>query len=130
MKYGVVFESFTERHFIKAFARKYQGAWERTRAVLELEFSLVDRLFEKTIAECIHESEDGNVRICKTEFKIVGTQISRHGSGNRCIIAVHADTKAVRVLLVYGKGDVRGSRETEWWRNVVKENYQTYSDYF
>ena len=77
-----------------------------------------------------HESADKNVRICKTEFKIVGTQISRHGSGNRCIIAVHADTQVVRVLLVYGKGDVKGSRETDWWQQEVKAAYPEYAEYF
>lgn len=130
MRYWVIFEPFAERHFIKSFARKYQGAWERTRSVLELEFTVIDSLFEKSIAECIHESADRSVRICKTEFKIVGTQMSRHASGNRCIIAVHADKETVRVLLVYGKGDVGGSRETDWWQQTIKDAYPEYAHYF
>src|SRR3989344_1417391 len=130
MHYRVVFDPFAERHFIKTFARKYQGAWDRTRKVLELEFSLVDLLFEKSIAEFIHQSEDGDVRICKTEFKIAGTQAGRHASGNRCIIAIHKDAAFVRVLLVYSKSDVRGHRETDWWQQEIKGAYPDYAQYF
>ena len=112
MKYGVVFEQFAETHFIKKFARKYKGAWEKTREGLLLEFSLVDLLFEKKIAETKSISRDGEIRMCKTEFRVAGTDMSRHASGNRCIIAIHAEPKMVRVLLVYAKTDLSGTNET------------------
>lgn len=128
MQYRVVFEPFAERHFVKSFAKKYPGAWERTRNALELEFSFVEHLFDKTIAERVHVSSDGIRAICKTEFKIAGTQESRHGSGNRCIIALHAGEKLVRILLVYSKTDVKGSRETNWWEQVIKDAYPELKD--
>lgn len=126
MKYGVVFEVFTARHFIKTFAKKYKGAWDRTLKGLELEFTFVDLLLEKKIAEPIFDSEE--IKICKTEFKIAGTQESRHGSGNRCIIAIHKNTATVCVLLVYHKNDLSGHNETAEWKRIVKDNYSEYRD--
>ena len=83
-------------------------------------------LFLKNTAETIVDLE--NLKICKTEFKIAGTQESRHGSGNRCIVAIHKDANKVCVLLVYHKNDLGGGNETANWKNVVKENYSEYSD--
>lgn len=124
MKYEVTFEPFAERHFIKTFEKKYQGAWERTRKSLCLEFTFVELLFSKSTAEVIVDSE--KVRICKTEFRIAGTQVSRHGSGNRCIIAIHKEENKVCVLLVYHKNDLGGGGETANWKRIVKENYPEY----
>lgn len=124
--YTVIFESFTDRHFIKTFAKKYKGAWDLTLKIITEEFSQIDLLFLKNTAETIVDLE--NLKICKTEFKIAGTQESRHGSGNRCIVAIHKDANKVCVLLVYHKNDLGGGNETANWKNVVKENYSEYSD--
>jgi len=126
MKYEVIFEPFTERHFIKRFAKKYKGAWDKTLKGLNLEFTFVDLLFEKTIAEIICISADSDIKICKTEFKIAGTEVSRHASGDRCIIAVHKGSAVVRVLLVYSKGDIGGTNETTKWKAIIKDNYPVY----
>src|SRR3989344_3929841 len=125
--YDVLFESFAEKHFIKTFAKKYKGAWDITLRVITEEFRQVDLLFLKNTAETIIDSKD--IKICKTEFKIAGTQISRHGSGNRCIIAIHKNTNKVCVLLVYHKNDLDGDNETSAWKNLVRENYKEYSIY-
>ena len=125
ISYTVIFEPFTERHFIKSFARKYKGAWDFTFKFLYQEFEQIDLLFLKNTAETIIDSKD--VKICKTEFKISGTRESRHGSGNRCIVAIYKNTNRVCVLLVYNKNDFSGSGETASWKNLVKENYPEYS---
>ncbi len=117
MKYEVVFEPFTERHFIRTFAKKYKGAWTITLQTITEEFEQVDLLFLKNTAETIVDSAD--IKICKTEFKIAGTQVSRHASGHRCIIAVHKNTAVVRVLLAYHKNDLRGVNETASWKALV-----------
>ncbi len=122
--YEVIFESFTERHFIKSFAKKYRGSWDFTFKYLYQEFEQIELLFLKNTAETISDSED--VKICKTEFKIAGTQDSRHGSGNRCIVAIHKNINKVRVLLVYHKNDLGGGNETANWKRVIKENYPEY----
>ena len=129
MKYEVVFEPFTERHFIRGFAKKYKGAWDRTLKGSILEFTFVELLFEKSIAETICISSDNDIKICKTEFKIAGTEVSRHASGNRCIIAVRKSTAIVHVLLVYSKGDIGGSNETAGWKAIIKDNYPEYRNF-
>ena len=128
MKYQVVLLPFTDRHYIKSFAKKYPGAWDKTLKALVLEFTYVELLFKTNIAEIICVSEDNDIEICKTEFKILGTNISRHASGYRCVIAVHKSSKLVNVLLVYGKGDVGGNNETAWWQNILREAYSEYKD--
>lgn len=125
-KYEVTFESFTERHFIRTFAKKYKGAWDFTLRTLVEEFERVDVLLTRSIAEYITD-KNADIVICKTEFKISGTQESRHGSGNRCIIAIHRDESKVCVLLVYHKNDLGGGNETTNWKKLVKENYSEYS---
>ena len=127
--YVVQVEKYAERHFIASFKKKYRGAWGVTWKALEEEFKRIDMLigvnnFVETIFSC------DEFLICKTEFRIAGTQESRHRSGNRCIIATHKDSKIVRILLVYGKTDVRGSRETDWWQSVIRDNYPDYANCF
>lgn len=126
MEYSVIFEDFTERHFIKSFERKYKKNWYLTQQSLAQEFARVDILFLKSIAEIIVDVPE--VKICKTEFKIAGTQESRHGSGNRCIIAIHKEECEVRVLLVYGKTDFSSRNETAEWKEIIKANYPSYKN--
>lgn len=126
-KYEVILESFTERHYIRTFAKKYKGAWNITLGTLVEEFEKIDVLFLKSIAEYITD-KNADVIICKIEFKIAGTQESRHGSGNRCIVAIHKNTNKVCVLLVYNKNNLGGGNETVTWKNIIKENYSEYKD--
>lgn len=125
MEYRVVFEDFTQRHYIKSFAKKYKTSWDFTLEFLREEFKKIDILFLKSIAETI---VDGEVKICKTEFKIAGTKESRHSSGNRCIVAIYPTESDVRVLLVYAKTDLSGHNETAEWQNIIKTNYPQYKD--
>lgn len=129
VNYIVEIEKYTERHFIASFRKKHRNAWEVTWTSLEEQFKRIDTLigvnnFVETIFSC------SDFLICKTEFRIAKTNESRHASGNRCIIAVHKSKKIVKVLLVYGKTDVKGSRETEWWQSIIRENYPDYAEYF
>lgn len=124
IKYKVTFEPFTERHFIKSFAKKYKGAWDFTLKFLEKEFEQIDLLFLKNTAEAIVDSNA--IKICKTEFKIAGSNQSRHGSGNRCIVAVHKDTNTVNVLLIYHKNDLSAGNETAQWKQIIKKTYSNY----
>jgi len=125
--YAVIFEPFTERHYIKSFARKYKGAWDKTVNGLMAEFTQFDLLFLKNTAETIVDSP--TIKICKTEFKIAGTQQSRHGSGNRCVVALHKDTCTAHVLLVYHKNDLSGRNETAAWKNIIRDNYPEYANF-
>ena len=86
--YVVVIEQYAERHFISTFKKKYKGAWDVTWVGMHEEFKRINTLIGRTnIAETITEA--GDIKICKTEFRVHGKQESRHSSGNRCIIAIH-----------------------------------------
>ena len=126
ISYTVVFEDFTERHFIKTFAKKYKSAWDSTLKGIITEFTFFDLLFLKNTAETIVDTK--NIKICKTEFRIQGTNESRHSSGNRCIVAVHKNINKVVVLLIYHKNDLGSNKETAEWKNLVKQNYPEYKD--
>jgi len=124
-KYAVVIEPFAESHFVRLFAKKYKKHWDATLAAIQDQLQRIDALIGQTnIAETIISEND--VRIVKTEFRVVGTHEARHTSGNRCIVAVHDKTQTVCVLLVYCKTDVRGSRETNWWKGLIHDNYPQY----
>ena len=126
MPYEVIFDDFTKRHFIKTFEKKYKGTWDLTMTILRKEFEQIDLLFQKSAGEIIIKTE--KIDICKTEFKIAGTNMSRHTSGNRCIVAVHKNKKVVVVLLIYHKNDVGGGNETALWKNIIRENYHEYKE--
>ena len=124
--YAVIVEKFAERHFISRFKKKYKGAWDVTWNAIHEEFKRIDTLIGQTnIVDTI--TDQGGIRICKTEFRVHGTQESRHASGNRCIVAVNKDTCVVHVLLLYGKTDLSSSNETAQWKNLIRENYPEYS---
>jgi hypothetical protein len=127
-KYEVFVESFADRHYIRTFAKKYKKAWDFTFSVLKEEFEKFDFLLQRTIAEEITD-RNADVVICKTEFKISGTQESRHGSGNRCIVAKHTKTKKICVLLVYNKNNIGNGNETTKWKNIIRDNYPEYADF-
>jgi hypothetical protein len=126
MQYDVIIEHFAERHYIKSFAKKYKKSWDITLETIIQEFQQVGILFTRSIAETICDTH--TIKICKTEFKIAGTNESRKSSGNRCIIAIQKETSVVHVLLVYTKTDIEGHHETNWWKNTIKDNYPEYKD--
>jgi len=125
MKYDVLIEPFAERHYIRTFKKKYKNAWDLTLASVVVEFEQIEILLLRKIAEYITD-KSADVVMCKTEFKISGTKMSRHGSGNRCIVAIHQNTNQVKILLVYHKTDLGGGSETGNWKRIVKNNYKQY----
>lgn len=127
ISYAVQIEPFADRHFIKSFEKKHRGAWQATWKGLVEEWKRFDALLESSIAETITNSE--GIRICKTEFRVAGTHVSRKASGNRCILAVHSATATVHVLLVYSKTDITGGNETAKWKSLVRENYPEYAPF-
>lgn len=123
-KFGVSISPFAERHYIKKFQKKYKRAWDVTKDALIRELQSIEVLFQKSIAEIIVGG--GDVKICKVEFTVAGTKQSRHGSGNRCIVALHTNEHRISVLLVYHKNDMGEGNETACWKNMIKENYHEY----
>lgn len=124
--YEVFIEPFADRHYIKTFAKKYKKAWDLTLTALIHEFQSFDVILKKTIAEEI-TNRSADIVICKVEFKISNMQESRHGSGNRCIVAKHTKTNRIYVLLVYNKKDLGDGNETANWKSIIKNNYPEYA---
>lgn len=124
IKYSVNIKPYAERHFIKSFAKKYGRAWDITIETLIRELQSFDVLLERKIAEMI--TETANIKICKVEFKIAGSNQSRHGSGNRCIVAVLKDVSSINVLLLYHKNHLGDGNETAKWKQIIRDNYPEY----
>lgn len=81
-------------------------------------------LLLKSIAEVIAERDE--ISIAKVEFKVAGTDDSRHGSGNRCIVVIDNRGEMINILLVYHKSHLGKGHETVRWKQVIKENYPEY----
>lgn len=126
IKYSVDIEKYAERHFIKDFEKKYHGAWDITIDALIRELQSFDVLLNQSIAETIIDGL--NVKICKIEFKIAGTNQSRHGSGNRGIVAVYKNSAEIRILLIYHKSYLNDGNETAQWKQLIKDNYLEYKE--
>ncbi len=126
--YCVVIEKYAEKYYIKSFSKKYRKAWDVTMEALKRELQSFEVLLLKSIAKVIVENEE--FRISKVEFKVAGTNKSRHGSGNRCIVAVDNKNNVAKILLLYHKSHLGGGNETTKWKQMVKENYSEYKNVF
>jgi hypothetical protein len=126
--YELTIEDFALKHYVKAFEKKYKKAWDITLFALQREFQSFDVLLQKSIAEVISDKSK-EVCICKVEFKISGTQESRHGSGNRCIVALNKGNKKIHLLLVYHKSHLGNGNETLAWKSMVREDYPQYGEF-
>ncbi len=126
--YTVEIEDFAERHFIKKFRKKYKQNWKLTEDAIRTMYERVDSLLEKKRANIICDVD--GVRIIKSEFSIVGTNISPKSSGNRCIAACIVTERTVKILLVYSKNDLSEHKETSAWKKLITENYPEYGNLF
>jgi len=66
--YKVITTEYAERHFIKAFSKKYNNAWDKTMNAINGMLSHIDRLVKTSLAKRIHISD--KCYIAKCEFKI------------------------------------------------------------
>src|SRR3989344_446020 len=118
--YAVVVEKFAERHYVSKFRKKHKNAWDITWSAIVEQFKRIESLIGvNSIVEIITDA--GDIKICKTEFRIAGPGKSRHASGNRCIIAVRKSTAVVHVLLVYFQKDIGESNQNAKWKGIVKD---------
>ena len=121
-EYYVKFESFTERHYIKSFSKKYKSSWVETESSIVSFLSRIDTVLGNTTrAEIVHAK--GCKKIIKLDFKIAGSNESAKTSGNRAVVFVDDNQKECRVLLVYSKNDISSPNETQKWQAIIKENY-------
>lgn len=119
--YNVEFEQFAERHYIKAFEKKYKSAWQKTRTDIEEVCRRIDAMLEYQRADLISSMDQ--YKLVKLDFAVEGTRISPRKSGNRCILLIDDGIRLVRILMVYSKNDISPPNETDKWKAVIKQNF-------
>lgn len=124
--YQVGIEEYAKKHFIKKFTKNYGKAWLVTQEALAEELKSFKVLLARSIASPAIISKD-ELAIHKIEFKIAGSNKSRHSSGNRLIISVDNKNNSIKTLLLYHKKDLgKKTKETAAWKQIIKENYPEY----
>jgi hypothetical protein len=119
--YRVTFEPFTERHYVKKFQKTYRDKWLATERTIITVCERIDNMLRYNRADLI--STSGYYKLVKLDFAIEGTRMSPKASGNRCILLVDEDIRAVNILLVYSKNEISPPNETQKWKNVIKNEY-------
>lgn len=120
-KYKVIFEEFTERHFIKDFKRKYKSQWDKTQDDIIFVCEHINNMLLTRRADLI--SIVNNYRLVKLDFAIFGLRVSPKSSGNRCILLLDDKMGIVKILLIYSKNNISAHNETREWRNIIKTQY-------
>ena len=127
-KYRVEFDVFTERHFGKKFKKKYRNRWSETKNDIIWFCERIEKTINTNRMRVI--SSQGQYRLVKMYFTILGTKLSPKAAGNRCILVVDDEKKLVRVLLIYSKGDLRSGNETAEWKMIVKDQFPELGEKF
>jgi len=118
--YRVQFEPFAERHYVKKFKRAYKDKWSATERTIIAVCERIDNMLQYDRAGLI--STSGCYKLVKLDFAVEGTRMSPKASGNRCILFIDEDTRAVKILLVYSKNEISPPNETQKWRSIKKMN--------
>ena len=126
--YRVQFESFSKRHYINKFQKTYKDKWLATEQIIISVCERIDNMLRYNRADLI--SSSGCYKLVKLDFAVEGTRVSPKASGNRCILFVDEDTRAVKILLVYSKNEISSPNETQKWKNIIKEEYKEISRLF
>lgn len=118
----VILEEFALSHYVKDFRKRadWQVTWRGLEQILA-RFN-PDALAGK-LAPPIATSEDGTLVLYKMSFRMAKDNKSAKKSGNRMILCCDYSSQIIRVLLVYNKNHVKGSRETVWWKKLVYSEY-------
>jgi len=122
--FGVTIDAYCDQHYIKDFKKKYSDRrWELTKKSIKDLATRPLRLAKETERMSVVAGNE-NLKICKGEFKVFGTDTSAKASSNRFIVLVNTEKELAYVLLIYNKQDhVKGDYETDWWKNVVKDKF-------
>jgi hypothetical protein len=121
--YRVEFEPFTERHYIKNFRKEYkEEKWLATERTITAVCERMDNMLLYNRADLISIADC--YKLVKLDFAVEGTCMSPKASGNRCILFINEDIRAVKILLVYSKNDISPPNETQKWKSIIKGEYK------
>lgn len=118
-KYSVVFDDYTQDHYVCDFERKYKKHWSATKESIMQSLERIANLSGLNLIDVICKSNKGTY-IVKFDFKVAKTNISAKTGGNRCILEVCND-----ILLVYSKDNIKRQegQETLWWKKCISEEF-------
>jgi hypothetical protein len=120
--YAVKFDSFAERYYIKAFAKKHKSNWDKTRDDIENMCKRIDMLLRISKADLINSVDEH--KLVKLDFAIEGTKVGPSKSGNRCILHVNESLHLVSVLFVFTEGEhIDRPNITARWKKIIKDQF-------
>ena len=120
--YQVSFSDFSERHYVRNFAKKHKSNWARTSATIVDLCQRIDNLLASGRQQVDLIKAVSDHKLVKLDFAIHGSRKSPKGSGNRAILWVNESDRKVTILMVYSKNDVKGKKETVWWQKQIRDN--------
>jgi len=128
--YLVHIEPFAQKHFIKRFEKDYPGkCWTVTLNSIREDLKRVRALSQTSQVDELRHA--GNYWLFKYDFAVALSKVSPKVSGNRCLVFLDSATHQLRVLLLYGKGDLpKNKGETEYLNQTLKDQYQSYQELF
>ena len=128
--YKVKFSDFSQRYYVKRFAKKYRSNWSKTQVDIVNICQRINNLLAigRSQAELI--KSNGEHQLIKLEFAIEGTKKSPKKSGCRALLWVDKNQLQVIVLMVYHKNDVQNEKETLWWKIKIKNNFSKVAKIF
>jgi len=122
--YRVIFSEYSERYFIKRFAKSYKGKqWVLTQDSI---FQQLKRIHALQSTQQVDQLKKGaNCLLFKYDFAVAQTNISPKASGNRCIVFLDSQKQLEIVLLVYGKTDLpKNLSETQFILQIVQTQFK------
>lgn len=126
--YSVTFDTYSERYYIKDFAKKYKSNWDKTHTTIVEVCRRIDNVLKYKRADLIKAIDC--YKLVKLDFAVEGTKMSPKSSGDRCILVINEETRSVRILLVYSKNHISEPNETVKWKKHIKDNFSEYKVIF
>lgn len=126
--YSCEWMSFAERHYAKAFAKKYKNGLLEIRNNIDEVCRRIDRMLDFDCADLIYSV--GYYKLVKLDFAVAGTHISPKKSGNRCLLFVDEERRHVQILMAYSKNDISPPNETAKWKRIIKTEYRDIAGIF
>lgn len=121
LNYVVSFSAYSERYFIKKFAKKHKDKWASTKETIKFMCERIDTMLQTQRADLIQYTDDS--KIVKLDFAIVQSHMSPKSSGNRCIIFVNERLHTAEILLVYSKNEIGPPNETQKWKEKIFDGF-------
>jgi len=126
--YRVLFSEYSERYFVKTFAKKYKGKqWTVTQKSI---FQDLKRIRELQKTQQVDELQhSGKFWLFKYDFAVAQTGVSAKKSGNRCLVFLDASRYLQTVILVYSKNNIPKNRnETDFLTKTLSKQFPELQD--